>query len=74
MDILVTSFIASIASRTPEPTRPVAPVRMRCMLLTLDHLRLEIIQGKIKQVACGSRIKYMAEDGVLTLTAELLRR
>lgn len=44
------------------------------MLLTLDQLRLEIIQGKIKQVACGSRIKYMAEDGVLTLTAELLRR
>lgn len=33
IEILVTSFDLSIASRTAEPTRPVAPVRMRCMIL-----------------------------------------
>lgn len=34
-EILVMFFIFSIASRTAEPTRPVAPVRMRCMVLGL---------------------------------------
>lgn len=33
MEILVISFDFSIASKTLEPTRPVAPVRMRCMIL-----------------------------------------
>lgn len=37
MEILVTSFILIMASSTPEPQRPVAPVKMRCMSLRCDE-------------------------------------
>lgn len=36
MDILVTSAVLSMASRTLEPMSPVAPVRMRCIIRSLS--------------------------------------
>ena len=42
-DILVTSLVLIMTSRTAVPIRPVAPVKMRCMLLIEPGLLVKVV-------------------------------
>ena len=45
IEIFLMSFILIIASRTPEPTSPVAPVRITCILMLGNLVKMDYEVG-----------------------------
>jgi hypothetical protein len=65
IEILEMEGVVSMEWRTPEPTRPVAPVRIRCIVVEVLDLRINGRRGKVKTVERenGEFMKRMEGDG-----------